>query len=91
MPYLLCRNRVQDLVAWTAIFTSHKDAHGAAGLTLLNIWPSQQDSNNLFLLFQVSSMSGAEAFIHDSENIRIGEVAGVLDGEYHFLAESFSY
>ena len=48
MIYMLCRNRVKDFSKWKAVFDSHAEAAKKAGLRLINMWCSVEQSNNVF-------------------------------------------
>ena len=91
MSYLLCRNRVADFARWKAVFASHQEAHRNAGLRLLKLWRSPDEPGNVFFLFEVDSVEKAREFIGTPEAANAGEVAGVLDGEYHFLEDIGGY
>jgi len=88
MTYLLCRNRVVNFEQWKTVFDSHTGAHQATGLKLLTIWRSIQEPNNVFFMFEVSSMDKAREFLNSPESAEAGEVSGVLDGEFHFVEEA---
>jgi hypothetical protein len=85
MTYMLCRNRVADYQTWRRKFDSQKEASLEAGLTLVNLWQSLDDPNNVFFLFKVDNLEKAKAFISAPGNAEIGKAAGVLDGEIHFV------
>ena len=87
MPFMLCRNRVVDFARWHGVFVSHEAAHRRAGLHLVGIWPRIEDRNELYFLFRVESLDRARAFIADPDAAQAGTAAGVLEGEYHFLAD----
>ena len=63
MVVMLCRNRVADFAKWKAVFASHASAHREAGLRLMNLWRGLEDPNNVFFLFEVTSLDKARAFI----------------------------
>ena len=63
MTYMLCRNRVADFARWKAVFDSHETAHQDAGLRLAGIWRSVEEPNNVFFMFEVTSMQKAREFI----------------------------
>jgi hypothetical protein len=88
---MLCRNRVTDFSRWKALFASHHAAHLNAGLRLANIWRSVAEPNNIFFLFEVSSMDKAKAFIGNLDAAKAAETSGVIDGEYHFVEDDASY
>jgi hypothetical protein len=82
---MLCRTLVEDYDKWKAVFDSHAAAHREAGLVLLNLWRSIEDSNNVYFLFEVSDIDRANEFLHSPASAEAGEASGVLEGEYHFL------
>ena len=84
--FMLCRNRVKDFTKWKAIFDTHRTvAHGQSGLRLTHMWREVDDPNNVFFIFAVEDRSRAEAFVNDPEAAKTGEIAGVIDGETHFV------
>jgi hypothetical protein len=91
MTYLLCRNRVEDFAHWKSVFASHQARHIEAGLILLNLWRDSENANNVFFLFEVRSVDQARAFIGSSQAAKVGQRAGVLDGDYHFLDDAGGY
>jgi hypothetical protein len=84
---MLCRNRVLDFFRWKEIFDAHSRAQEDAGLRLINMWRSVDEPNNVFLLFEVTSVEKAREFISTPEAARAGEESGVVDGECHFIEE----
>ena len=91
MVVMLCRNRVADFGKWKAVFASHAPAHREAGLHLMNLWRGVEEPNNVFFLFEVTSLDKARAFISNPAAAEAGKTSGVLDGEYHFLESSTGY
>jgi hypothetical protein len=89
--HLLCRNRVSDYDRWKAVFDSHADAHRAAGLVLRKLWRSTEDPDEVFFLFSVESVARAREFMNAPDSAAAGPAAGVLDGDYHFIADSNGY
>lgn len=87
MPYtLLCRNRVVDFTSWKTVFDSHADAHREAGLELSGLWTSVDDPSDVHVSFQVSNLEKARAFLEDPACESASRLAGVVEGEYRFLA-----
>lgn len=82
---MLCRNRVKDYSHWKAIFDSHEESQHEHGLRLVQLWRGQEDPNNVFFLFEVESLEKARQFITAPEAAKVGEEAGVIEGEIHFL------
>jgi len=89
MTYLLCRNRVAGFAEWRAIFASHQATHLNAGLRLL--WLAREGTDNAFFMFEVADMARARMFISDPDARKQAEIAGVIDGEYHFVEDAGGY
>ncbi len=85
MLVMLCKNRVSDYLRWKAVFDTHAAAHRAAGLRLIGLWREIARPDNVFFLFEISSLEKARAFISDPAAGEAGKMSGVIDGEYHFL------
>ncbi len=88
MVHMLCRNRVADFTRWKAIFDSHAESHQDTGLRLVKMWRSVEDPNNVFFMFDVENIDQARAFVSAPEAAKVGEAAGVVDGEYHFIEDA---
>ena len=82
---MLCRNRVKDFSTWKRIFDSHASEGRDAGLHLRSLWREVGDSNNVFLLFDVSSIEKARELISSPAAVEVGKASGVIDGECYFL------
>ncbi|MBD3178482.1 MAG: hypothetical protein GF417_02200 [Candidatus Latescibacteria bacterium] len=85
MIILFTRNRVRDYRRWKAVFDANLDSAHEAGLELINLWRSVEDSNNLFFSFRVRDIDRARSFLNDPASQKAGEESGVIDGEYYFL------
>jgi len=90
MVQMLCRNRVTDFEHWKGVFNSHSDFTWAAGLLLVNMWQDLDDPCNIFFLFDVADLPAAKVFINSFNNVEVGELAGVIESEYHFITTSTS-
>lgn len=90
MTFMLCRNRVASFAKWKRGFDSHRSAHLDAGMKLVQFWREVGDRNNVFFLFEVSSMKKAKAFIESPDAAKAGKKYGVLDGEIHFIDDEAS-
>jgi hypothetical protein len=91
MKYLLCRNKVKDYDRWYAVFSSHKDAHKAAGMTLVSLFRSADDPRQVFCTFRVEDSQKAQDFLDSPASAAAGEEAGVEDGEYYFADSAGTY
>jgi hypothetical protein len=88
---LVCRNRVADYQRWRAVFESHAEAYGAAGLLLKDHWVNANDPNEVFFLFEVDDREKAEAFMATPQAAEGAEEAGVLAGDYWFALQANVY
>ena len=84
---LLVRNRVEDVDRWKRRFDEQEDAARAAGLTLVHLWRSADEPEQLYFLFDVEDRARAEAFMSTPEAEAVGRAAGVVDGAAWFLTE----
>lgn len=91
MVALLCRNLVEDYTKWKSVFDSHTAAHREAGLLLLHLWRSVENTNNVFFLFEVKDIDKAREFLNDPASAEAGKASGVLEGEYYFLDSGERY
>jgi len=89
MSYMLCRNRVADFARWRKVFASHEAAHLEAGLRLR--WLAVEQANNVFFMFEVTSMEKAQKFISNPDAPKSAKASGMLDGEYHFVEDAGGY
>jgi len=58
------------------------------GLRLMNMWQCVEEPNNVFFMFEVTSMDRARAFISAPEAAKVGEASGVIDGECYFVKDA---
>lgn len=63
MKYLLCRNKVADFDQWKIVFDSHAAAQRESGLHVQRLWRGLDDPNEVFMLFEVTDLDKARAFI----------------------------
>ena len=82
---LLVRNKVKDFDRWKRVFDSQDKSARAAGLVLIQMWRSVDETNEVFFTFEVEDRAGAESFMSSPEAASAGGEAGVIDGDYHFL------
>ena len=87
MIHMLVRNRVHDFDRWKRVFDSQFGRAQAAGLTVVHLWTSIDDRNNVFFLLEVADIDRAKVFLNAPESAEAGKTSGVIDGEYHFLQD----
>ncbi|NNE90082.1 MAG: hypothetical protein HKN23_00395 [Verrucomicrobiales bacterium] len=81
MKRMIVRNRVKDFDTWKEIFDEQLVPAKEHGLTLENLWRDINEPNNVFFIFQVETMEGANGFVTRPESAEAGEKSGVVDGE----------
>ena len=84
---LLVRNKVEDVDQWKRLFHTQAEAARAAGLTLIHMWQSVDEADQVFFLLEVEDRGRAEAFMSTPEAAATGRNAGVIEGDFHFLNE----
>lgn len=85
MTFMWVRNRVRDYATWKRVFDEQADTARDAGLRLLNLWRAADDPNDVFFVFEVQDVDTAEAYVRSPASQRVGERAGVIDGEIRYL------
>ena len=84
---LLVRNKVKDAVHWKRVFDEQDGAARAYGLTVVSVWHDVDEPGQVYFVLDVEDRAKAEAFMALPESGDVGERAGVLDGEAHFLQD----
>ncbi|MDH3492947.1 MAG: antibiotic biosynthesis monooxygenase [Acidobacteriota bacterium] len=88
MANMLIRHRVDDYDAWKKVFDEFIDTRRAAGEKSWRIWRTDDDANNLVLLFGWDTIENAKAFFASAELKATMENAGVAEPpEVYFLEE----
>jgi|CXWL01.1.fsa_nt_gi hypothetical protein len=89
MNYLFCRVKVADFAAWKRVFETHRQAHGEAGLKLLNLMRNVDSPNDVFVLMQAADLAKARAFVTSPDVPKAKEDATVIGmPEICFLSEA---
>ena len=88
MAFMLVRNKVRDYDTWRTVFDAQLDAARDAGLDVVQVWRSLEDPGEVFFLLSVKDMDRARAFTADPASAEVGERAGVLDGEIHYVEDA---
>jgi hypothetical protein len=78
MAYMLIRHRVQDFGKWKPLYNAHRQARAAAGIKDLSLWRNVDDSSEIFLLFEVSDVVNARAFVASPDLKEKMASAGVI-------------
>ena len=82
---LLVRNKVRDFSTWHAYFVADSAVAAEYGVTLVCLWQTVDDPNDVFFLLDVEDVDRANAFMARPESQEIGVRSGVIDGEFHYL------
>ncbi len=87
MGYLLVRHKVREFHEWKRFFDTHKDAQHHAGLRIERVMRNLYEPSEVFLLFEVTDLAKARAFVFSPEVPNSQEESGVLDRpDIYFLA-----
>jgi len=68
---------VQDFDKWKPPYDSHQQARAAAGLKELKLWHNIDEPNEIVLLFEVSDVEQAKAFVESKDLKERMAAAGV--------------
>lgn len=88
MAHMFIRHKVQDFDKWKPAYDSHQQAHAAAGLKERHWWHNIDDPNEIGLLFEVSEMDKAKAFVDSKELNERMTAAGVTATPHSLLLSS---
>ncbi len=89
MANMLVRHKVEDYEAWKKVFDDFVDTRRESGETSWRIWHTDDDPNNLVLLFGYRSIESAKAFMARPDLKEAMEKAGVAEPpEVYYLDES---
>ena len=91
MRYLLCRNSVKDFATWKRVFDTHRDAHRAAGLTLLHVTRNLGNPNDVYFVFAIADVERAKAFLSAPGSHQAAAESGVMEGEYRMVESTPGY
>ena len=79
MKYMLCRNKVTDFAQWKKVFDAHAGAQRQSGLHLQRFWRGIDDRNEVFMLFEVTDIEKARAFVTSPEVPDAQRQSGLLE------------
>jgi len=76
---MLCRQKVADFEKWKQVFDSHAAAQSESGLQVQHVWRNIDNSHEVFMLFQVTDLTKAKAFVTSPDVPRAQEESGALE------------
>ncbi len=79
MAHMLIRHRVADFDKWHAEYLDHGPVRIAAGLTDLHLWRNLENPEEVYILFGISDMENAKAFVASEDLKEKMQSAGVLE------------
>ena len=86
--YMLVRHKVKDFSAWKPGYDEHLPKRNAAGLTEKYLFQSEQDPNEVIVLFEAKDLESAKAFAASDELRETMQRVGVIDKpDIYFLRE----
>jgi hypothetical protein len=88
MPYLLVRHKITDFPRWKAGYDGHIGARKAAGLNEVYVLRNNQNSNEVFILFEASDLKKAQEFASSADLKETMAKSGVIDKpDVYFLGK----
>jgi heme-degrading monooxygenase HmoA len=88
MVYVFARHKVEDYSTWKSTFDEFINKRRAGGEKSFQILHQNNDSNNLFLVFEWDSLDNARKFMSSEELKNTMRKAGVMEEpQIHFLNE----
>lgn len=87
MPFVLIVHRVDDYLAWKAIFDGAADLRRAAGEISFQVLVSDTDPNRVVHFSRWRSLTEARQFFESAELVEIRRRAGVHAPDFTYLDE----
>jgi hypothetical protein len=78
MPHLLVRHKVADYKVWRVGFDAHLAERQRAGLTDLHVYATQDDPNDVVMMFTVLDMERAKEYAYSDDLAEALERFGVI-------------
>jgi len=89
MTQLLIRHHVADYNQWRPVYDAHYQDRQAAGISEVSLWCDENDSNEVYVLFDIADRTKAQAFIDSADLRQTMQQAGVQSTpEFTFLARN---
>lgn len=82
---LIVADTYADLATWQEAFETSREAHAAAGLSLLQMWRDADRADTSWLLFEVADEAKARAFLDGGEARVFATQAGLTERTAHFV------
>ena len=67
MAHMLVRHKVQDFRQWKPAYDAHQQDRAAAGLKDLHLWHNIDEPDEIVLLFEISDVEKAKAFVESKD------------------------
>jgi hypothetical protein len=86
MTYMLVRHKVADFSQWKRVFDAHAAAQQESGMKVEKVLRNIDEPNEVFLLFEVTQIAKARAFVTSPEVPQAMQASGVVDNpDIYFL------
>lgn len=79
MAVMIIRHKVKDFAVWKKAFDAHRPTREGTGLTSSRVLRSDEDPNQVILIFDGVDIVKAKAFVASSELQSAMAAAGVAD------------
>jgi hypothetical protein len=77
--FMMVRHKVKDFNAWKAGYDAHQPVRQAAGLTEKHLLRSEDDPNEVVMMFEARDVAGAKAFASSDDLRDKMKEVGVID------------
>jgi quinol monooxygenase YgiN len=86
--HLMAQFKVKDYKAWRMVFDKNTPMRKSMGELSVKLWRSEEDPNDLGLLFEWDNLENAHKFVASSELQKAKQEAGVIEPlQTRFFAE----
>ncbi|MHC4767126.1 MAG: hypothetical protein ACYTEI_00270 [Planctomycetota bacterium] len=86
MTHMLVRHKVADFSRWKRVFDAHATAQQESGMSVEKVLRNVDEPNEVFLLFKVSQIAQARAFVTSPGVPQAMQQSGVVDDpDIYFL------
>jgi len=87
MTYLFVRHKVADFARWKGVFDSYAAAQEESGLVIDRLLHTTDDPPEVVMLFRVTDVKKAEAFMNTPEAAAAKDESGVIGEPEFFYCE----
>ena len=87
MATLIIRHKVKDYAAWKKVFAEHGKARAGQGFKKSRVYRYLDDPNHVIIVFELSDVKKAQAFVKSPELAAAMKNAGVVSEPLFFYLD----